>query len=271
MANEPGTLFLYGSASSSSRAIWEAIYDGPVDIVGFTHHPVILENIPSTENGGVRFENVLLYPGDLLVGADNQLTNLAEGAAYFPSGCESSECAQVYAGSDPVEISQTIVNFRIRDGVTWQDGTPVTAHDSVFAYQLAQNLFPGVLPDLVRHTHSYHSTDSKSIEWRGIPGFRYSQAAEFFFRPLPKHVLEMIPLGEIFNAEIASRKPLAYGAYQIEEWIPGEHINLAPNPSYFRTGEGLPFFDHLVFRFIMDVEQALQDLMDGECDLLDES
>jgi len=46
---------------------------------------------------------------------------------------------------------------------------------------------------------------------------------------------------------------------------------LRRNPNYFHSAEGLPDFEHLVFRFVTDREQALNALLAGECDYLDET
>jgi peptide/nickel transport system substrate-binding protein len=58
----------------------------------------------------------------------------------------------------------------------------------------------------------------------------------------------------------------------ISEWAPGESITLRKNPYYHRTGEGLPYFDLLIFRFIGQVaEDNIEALLSGECHLLDQS
>ena len=49
-------------------------------------------------------------------------------------------------------------------------------------------------------------------------------------------------------------------------------IRLQKNTSYFRAAEGLPRFDHLVFRFTgLDPNASLAQLLSGECDILDRS
>ena len=39
---EPDTLYIYGGVSLAQSQILEAIYDGPIDMVGYQNHPVIL-------------------------------------------------------------------------------------------------------------------------------------------------------------------------------------------------------------------------------------
>ncbi|NJN43769.1 MAG: hypothetical protein HC806_02855 [Anaerolineae bacterium] len=66
--------------------------------------------------------------------------------------------------------------------------------------------------------------------------------------------------------------PIGWGAYQIEEWIPGAQIRLSKNPHYFRAAEGLPNFDHLLYQFVSDdPARNIPKLISGECDILEES
>jgi peptide/nickel transport system substrate-binding protein len=71
--------------------------------------------------------------------------------------------------------------------------------------------------------------------------------------------------------EAAARQPLGWGPYLVEEWTPGDHLTLRRNLAYFAAGEELPRFDILVFRFVSGGEEALQALLVGECDYVDES
>jgi peptide/nickel transport system substrate-binding protein len=76
---------------------------------------------------------------------------------------------------------------------------------------------------------------------------------------------------ELRTADISTRKPLGWGAYIIDEWIKGDHISLHKNPLYFRAGENLPHFDNLVFRFVDTSDEALDALLAGECDFVDQT
>ncbi len=64
---EPSSLFLYGDSSQSARNVRQAIYDGPLDIVDYEAVPVLLEELPKVDNGGVKFEPISVQPGEILV------------------------------------------------------------------------------------------------------------------------------------------------------------------------------------------------------------
>lgn len=271
LGSEPQSLFLYGDSSAAARNVWEAIYDGPVDVSNFEKSAVILEQLPSSANGGVFFEPLQVQAGNLIVDADDKMTDLNEGVIYLPSGCGGKACALTYSGQDPVQVDQLVVRFRLQPGILWSDGEPLTAVDSQYSYEVAANLFPGARSEVVAHTQSYIALDPETVEWRGLPGYRMSDYASIFFSPLPRHAWRDIPAQELSNAEISSRVPIGWGAYKIEEWAPGDRITLSRNPNYFRSGEGLPYFDELVYRFVSDTSQALDLLKVGECDFLDET
>ncbi len=237
--------------------------------MGYQVRPVILEKIPSLADGDVLFEPVQAAPGDTIVDEQGNVVILEEGVRYFPSGCSDASCAQAYSGQEPVVMDSMLVRFRLRPGLTWSDGAPLTAGDSVYSFEVAQSLYPRARPALLDRTLSYQAPDELSVEWRGLPGAREPGYPSLFFTPLPRHAWGALPPEELLQAEASTRSPLGWGPYRVDEWTAGDHITLSKNPTYFRAAEGLPHFEQLVFRFVADREQALEALLAGECDLAD--
>jgi len=271
LIQEPRSLFLYDAVSTSEHNVLAAIYDGPIDIRNFTAQPVILEKIPSLSDGDALLQAVQVGKGDLIVDGNGNLTNLDEGVLYRPSGCAEWACAQTYSGTDPVQMDQLVLHFRLLPGLQWSDGTPLTAADSVYSYQVAHDLYPSGLPAQVSHTASYTALDELTVEWTGVPGFMDGLYQTKFFSPLPQHAWASIPVTELQGNEVSSRTPLGWGAYVIDEWVAGDHISLHANPLYFRVGEGLPYFDNLIYRFVADSSEAQSAVLAGECDLVDQT
>jgi peptide/nickel transport system substrate-binding protein len=270
-SQEPASLFLYADQSLAARQVYEALYDGPYDLLNYEVVPVILEKNPSLADGDVIVSPVDIAPGDLFVTADGTLANLAEGTPYIPAGCSSLDCVTTYQGTEPVQVDQSLVRFKLRQGLQWSDGASLTADDSVYAYEVARSFYPRVQADLLARTQAYQALDSFTIEWRGLPGYLPPQAISFFFSPLPRHLWGDLTPEELLVSDEVNRKPLGYGSYVIESWQEGDRLILKRNPAYFRAAEGLPKFDTLTYRFIPDSQAALNLFLAGECDFLDES
>ncbi len=271
LVNEPRSLFLYDAVSTSEQSVLAAIYDGPIDIKDFTPSPVILEELPSLANGNAQLQPVQVGVGDLIIDAQGNLVNLDDGVLYRPSGCTQLTCAEAYSGTDPVQMDQLAVRFRLLPDLQWSDGTPLTAADSVYSYEVARSLFPSALPDRVSRTASYQALDDRTVEWVGVPGFMDGLYQAKFFSPLPQHAWANIPADDLASNGASSHMPIGWGAYVIDEWVAGDHISLHANPLYFRADEGLPYFDNLVYRFVADSSEAQSAVLAGECDLVDQA
>ncbi len=271
MGREPDSLFIYGNSSSAAEIIRHAIYDGPIDTVNFEHIPVILERIPSRENNDVQIGEVKVYPGQTLVDPSGNVTYLSEGVRYRPSGCFSSDCIKTYAGRGSATLDQVIIRYRLKSGLKWSDGEPLTPEDSVFSYQVAKAVYSEFGPPKVRYADTYHVLDERVLEWKGIPGYLgLPSYADFFFNPLPEHRWGTIDLSQLPRQDQARRFPLGWGPFIVEEWIDGDHLTLSKNEHYFRLSEGIPHYDQLVFRFLDGVEEALNAFRAGECEVVAE-
>jgi peptide/nickel transport system substrate-binding protein len=270
LLREPRSLFLYEAVSTSEQSVLAAIYDGPIDIKNFTAQPVILEKLPSLADGDALLQAVEVSSGDMIVDGYGNLNSLGDGVVYRPSGCSEQACAQTFSGTGPVQMDQLVLHFKLLSGLQWSDGSRLTAGDSVYSYEIVRNLYGSASPERVSRTASYKILDDLTLEWVGVPGFLDGLYQTKFFSPLPQHAWASIPVNELSSAEASSRKPLGWGAYVIDEWVTGDHITLYANPLYFRAGEGLPYFNNLVYRFVSDESEAQSAVLAGECDLVDQ-
>jgi len=282
IADEPDTLFVYGGDSLAQRHVLQAIYDGPIDMQGYQYHAVILEKLPSLADGDAHLEPMSVAAGDLVVNAAGQLVRLELGELVRPFGCTNSECAVPWDGS-ALELPQLSATFTLKPGIKWSDGTPLTAEDSVFSYQLATqceaegNNCGGLgLPnrngwEMLPRTASYTAIDDRSVRWTGVPGFLDPAYQANFFIPLPEHQLVQYSLQELFDAPEAARQPLGWGPYAVQSWVPGESISMRANPLYSGAQETGVKYDELLFRFIGQENPNLNLIQSGACDLIDQA
>lgn len=271
LGGEPNTLYPFGGPNAPARSVLAAVYDGPIDMIGYDYQPVILTQLPSIKNGDAQIVSTPVQAGSQVVDANGNLAALEKGVRLHPAGCRADDCAITYDGTTQLVMDQMVVNFHMRADLTWADGTPITADDSVYAFTLASD--PSAITNkyLTDRTQSYEATDAHSVQWWGRPGFIDPAFANNFWGPAPKQLWSKFPANQLQKIDIASRSPMGWGAYVIQDWVANDHISLTKNPYYFRAAEGYPKFDKLTFRFIEDPNTAISELVAGRCDILDPS
>lgn len=269
LEQEPASLYPLNNPSSAARSVLAAVYDGPIDTNSYGYQAVILERLPSLENGDAQLFPKSVVIGDEVVDASGTPVTLGVGVKIRPAGCRSDACVIEYDGTSGNQMDQMQVTFNILPGLTWSDGEPLTAEDSVYAYQVAADPASSGSRFLVDRTQSYEAADETTLQWWGKPGFIDPTYFTNFWPPLPEHLWSQIPVDQLSESGESARTPLGWGPFIIQEWVPGDHITLTKNPRYFRIGEGLPRFDILTFRFVANPETSISDLLAGSCDILD--
>jgi peptide/nickel transport system substrate-binding protein len=275
-AEEPNTLFIYGHPSRGARNVLEAIYDGPVDTPTYRFTPTILEKLPSLSNGDVSVQAVQVGEGVRIIDVRNEwaVPLRADTRVVDATGEEVT-----FAG-EPITMTRLVVTFTLRADVTWEDGHPLTADDSVYSFELAGAL--GNLPPhdklLLDRTSSYEAVDARTVVWTSVPGCRdtfylYGSPSQNiyvqnFYSPLPRHSLGTVGADQMLDSEIVRHRPVGWGPFVLQEWVVGDHVTLVRNERYFRASEGLPYLDRVTFRFVSSLQQALDLFAAGACDVI---
>jgi peptide/nickel transport system substrate-binding protein len=275
MGFEPESLYFYSPAGPLELVVLEAIAEGgwsAFDNNSFTYQPVILEKLPSLADGDATLEAVIVSEGDMVVDAGGDVVTLNPSAdppiMLFPAGGGG---AVPYEGGN-FEMEQLSVTFGLLPGLLWSDGTPLTAADSVYAYNLLAD--PDTPGDkfIIEHTASYEMIGDLITVWTGLPGFKDPEYYTNFFGPAPEHSWGKHTAAELLTAEESHLRPIGWGPYIVDEWVQGESITLHKNPNYFRAVEGLPKFDTLVYRFVGENSNTnIASLLSGECDILEKN
>lgn len=261
MAQEPDTLYPYGTSMLAASAVLHAIYENDYTTLSYAYQAQGLEKLPSLADGDAFFETVTVNPGDMVVDKDVNPVAWGEGVVVVNAAGE-----EVTFDGNPVEMEQMVVQFTFKPRI-WSDGTPVTADDSVYSFELAAD------PDTPRgkyqsdRTASYTATGDLSVEWRGLPGYKDSQYYISMWAPLPRHAWEGFTAAELLEAEESSRMPMGDGPFMVTEWVAGDHISLVKNPNYYRASEGLPYLDSVTYKFVPDTNQLIAQLLAGQCDI----
>jgi peptide/nickel transport system substrate-binding protein len=271
LGQEPNSLFPFDVLNTAARSALEAVYDGPIDTFTNGYQPVILERIPSIQNGDAQLNPVTVKRGDMVVDASGELVTLDYGNSVLPAGCYDDACAVKFSSGFELQMDQVVATFRLLPDLEWSDGAPLTVNDSLYAFQLASDPATPGAKYLIDRTQSYEALDDLTVQWWGVPGFVDPTYADNFWSPLPQHVWGKLSSAELAKADVTTRPPLGWGAYTFTDWARGEYIRFDKNPNYFRAEAGLPFFETLIFRFVKDAPTGISALIAGQCDILDSS
>lgn len=267
-AAEPDSLFLYSSYMLDKENLHHAIYENLVTQLNYGYQAQGIEKLPSLEDGDAVLQTVTVQAGDTVLSADDEVVTLAEGVEVLNAAGE-----RVIFDGTPLEMSQLVVDFTFKPMV-WSDGTPVSADDSVFSFEVNRTVeMPFTTVDTTRteRTASYEATGDLSLRWTGLPGWLDPTYFLNVWTPLPEHQLGEVDVNLLPELPEAARRPLSSGPFVVKEWVPGVPIELVPNPYYYRADEGLPKLQELKFTFNPDPDSSIAKLLSGQCDVITQS
>ena len=261
VSGEPAGIFLYGDQSPAAMAVRQAIYEPPYSTLNYDYQPVALDKIPTPADGDAVLGTVEVSEGTVVYNANEEIGPLTRDMAVINADGEHV----VFTG-EPIRMNQLSVDFTFQP-LVWSDGTPVTAEDSVFSFQVIGDRNTQLLDKRVRLTESYKATGERSVRWVGIPGYMEPEYVTHVWTPLPSHQLADYTAVELATLDETARQPLSYGAFVVESWEEGESIRLVPNPNYYRAVEGLPYLTSLTYKFLSDNNSTLPDGFE-ECNII---
>lgn len=271
LGKEPQTLFFYAESSQAMWSVLESIYDGPFDMGDGKAEAVIFDNIT------IESKPVKVMRGDIIVDSDGDAVEMRPGTVFMPAepaeNCVGKNCLSTWTSlTEEAELKQTTITFVLKEDLKWNDGTPLTAEDSV--YSMTVNGLKGIKAS--KHTYnlteSYAALDDRTVEWRGLPGYIPDDPSEVFWTPLPSHTMKGMNADDLLASEAINQRPLGWGAWQIVSWEKGSSIVAERNPYYSFTEGNEPFFDRIVYRFYgRPGDNNVEALQNGSCDIIDTS
>jgi peptide/nickel transport system substrate-binding protein len=150
--------------------------------------------------------------------------------------------------------------FKLRKGVKWHDGKPLTSADVQFSFM-----------NVLKVLHPRSSTSLRNLEAVETPDehtaiFRCSAPIPYLPRVLsgkdtpvvPKHLMA----GKDLKSLPLANRPIGTGPYRFVEWRRGQYVILERNPDYWR--KELPRPERLVGRFIGDATSRVAALENQE-------
>ncbi len=269
----PESLFPYDGVQTQIKDHLLSLFlEAPYENQGDSLVMNFLEKMPSIANGDIRLEAVTVQGGQTIVDAYGEVIVLKQGVVVRPSGCRGSDCAVEWDGETGLQMDRLVVDYRLREDLAWSDGTPVTAADVLFSYDLANDPDAPGLRWAADRTEQVLAQDPNTYEWVGRPGFTTSNLDQFLWLPLPSHLFdETETWPTIATSDLLAVTPLSYGPFMLVGWDQAR-MTFAPNPYYYRVDEGLPILDQVTVQ-VMDggASAAWEAMKSGTCDVLDDS
>ena len=158
-------------------------------------------------------------------------------------------------------------DFRLRSGLYWHDGMPVTARDVLYTIQAMQaEDFPGMawLSDLWREVEVSAPEGPDGLAIRFILKQPFSPFADYTtIGLLPAHLWEEVPVDDMMASQYNTR-PIGTGPLQLDR-ISATQVDLKVNPSYHGAS---PFLEGLTVRFYPDHQSLMPAYERGEIDAI---
>ena len=222
--------------------------------VGLRQYPVSLNPITSTDASAVAVEDAL-FAG--LVGLDAGLRWYGDLAEQVPTVANGG-VRVVGGGMD--------VRYRLRSGLRWSDGQPLTADDVLFTWQAIMRGSFG--PDAGT---AYQ--DVERVEKQGdrevVVRFRRTFPAylQLFGAVLPAHRLAALDTRKLAVDPYWQKPDVVSGPFTVKAAVPGDHLSMERNPQFHAGRPRDAVLDQIVFRALAGQEALAAAARAGELDV----
>lgn len=241
-APSPATDSVVGTAMAAARQGGTATQGTTADAV--TMNPVLASDRVSTDVVALMFNAVMR----------------ADPATTEPRG----DLAKSW-GISPDGLTYT---FHLNDSVMWHDGSPLTARDVKFTYELHLNSASGS-PNTIALADRLSTVDAPDDQT--VVFTLFTPASPFLvsnmtYRIVPMHILQNVApkaLAQHAFSTGTTGTTIGSGPFQFQEWVKGDHITLTKFLNYWR---GTPNLDEFVFKVLSDSVTVMQQLIDAQID-----
>jgi peptide/nickel transport system substrate-binding protein len=200
-------------------------------------------------------------------------TLVVRGLSGAPTPLLAREIPTQANGSWVVNPDGTMVTtYQLRENAAWHDGTPLTAGDFAFAFQVYTDKdlpIPNQQPNPETMMSAVEAKDDHTIVifWKQ-PYINANVLGFQSLNPLPRHQLEQRYLTNRTSFAIGEEWTTGYigtGPFRVDHWNQGSNILAKANLSWVL---GPPKIDTIDIRFVPDNNTKLANLLAGEVDMI---
>jgi len=232
---------------------------------GFQPNPNLIDGeLPTIENGGAVMNDVTVKVGEPVF---------------------SAEEFAVISATEEMQVKQLVVTGKLKAGLKWSDGEPLTANDFVFSWKTAchpdsgaldqTNCPLGVSPGSGGAINNVEAPDDTTIVVSYVP----NSIDSFYFTspfgyegaglnlPLPEHLFGDMTPAEILTDERATgganEVPIGWGPYKMVSWAKGDQMVFEANENWSGPAPKTP---NIIYKFFADTVALASAVIAGDVD-----
>jgi peptide/nickel transport system substrate-binding protein len=156
----------------------------------------------------------------------------------------------------------TTWTIRLRPGITWHNGKPLTADDVIYTLQVITNPkapMPGATALTLVDVKGLKKLDPLTVS---VPCTRPLSVLP---QALAAWYLNVVPVG--YDPQHPPKHPIGTGPFKFKSFTPGLESVFVRNENYWESG--LPYVDTLVITDVADESSQVNALISGDVDVID--
>ena len=168
------------------------------------------------------------------------------------------------------DATNKVWTCKIRSGVMWSDGQPLTSKDIAFTYRFILDNHLASFSDYLPFNPTFETPDDTTLIWKSEKP-TFAPTVPPWVPIVPEHIWSQYD--GMDAKEIKAVDPLAdgpmvsSGPFQLTEWKPGEFFTMEANKGYWG---GSPTIDEIVYQVFDNQEAMVQALKGGQIDFADD-
>ncbi|MBN1657636.1 MAG: ABC transporter substrate-binding protein [Anaerolineae bacterium] len=164
------------------------------------------------------------------------------------------------------EVSEDglVWTFKIREGVTFHDGTPLTAEEVAWSLNWTIENEIETISSYLTNFEEVIALDPTTLQVTLASPVGNMEALLIYTWILPRSVWEGMTYDDILEFEDLSAA-IGTGPYKLVEWVEGEYLILEANEEYW---QGPPNIDRVVWQEFATEDAIVQALLAGDIDVV---
>jgi peptide/nickel transport system substrate-binding protein len=164
--------------------------------------------------------------------------------------------------ADSWETNDDVWTFKLKSGVTFSDGSALTADDVVYSFErLKDPRFASPYAALFEVITEIRAVDDTTVEF--VTDGPFADLLVNLASPNARILSRKAAEGK--DAQTYGLEPVGTGPWMLGEWITGDRAEFVPNPNYW--GEDAPQVEKIVYRPVPEASTRAAMLQTGEADI----